>query len=39
MLSPIRVGLLEVNALTGEILPLTINQMETMRDRARAYLT
>jgi hypothetical protein len=38
-LSPIRVGLLEVNALTGEVLPLTINQIETMRDRARAYLT
>lgn len=37
-LAPIRVGLLEVNALTGEVLPLTINQIETMRDRARAYL-
>lgn len=38
-LSAIRVGLLEVNALTGEVLPLTINQIETIRDRARAYLT
>lgn len=38
-LSPIRVGLLEVNALTGEVLAPTTNQIEAIRERARAYLT
>jgi hypothetical protein len=38
-LLPIRVGLLEVNVLTGEVLAPTTNQIEAIRERARAYLT
>lgn len=37
-LPPIRVGFIEVNAQTGEVLALSANQIETIRVRAREYL-
>lgn len=38
-LPPIRVGFLEVNAQTGEVIPLSPTQIEIIRERACAYLT
>ena len=38
-LPSIRVGFLDVNAVTGEALPLTNDQIEKIRERARAFLT
>lgn len=37
-LPPIRVGFLEVNAQTGEVIPLSSDQITTIRERAREYL-
>ena len=37
-LPPIRVGFIEVNAQTGEVIALAAHQIETIRVRAREYL-
>ena len=37
-LTPVRVGFLDVDAITGEVVPFTDEQIETIRDRASAFV-